>query len=173
MKIYTFLLAAGLSFSAHVATANDWSGFYGGLQIGGSDIDTSIGAPGDGTSIGAFAGYNVQNGPLVYGAELDFDSTDYDIGPGAVMIDTTARLKGRIGTEVGKGLLYGTAGVVRASTDVLGNDTGYFYGAGYELQLGNGATAGLEVLQHEFDDFNSSGIGVDVLTYKVRIGFKF
>lgn len=173
MKIHAIALAAGLSLNATVSAANDWTGFYGGLQFGGSDIDTSINAPGDGSSAGAFVGYNFQNGAMVYGVELDFDSTNYDIGPGAVQVDDTARLKARLGSQVGGGLLYGTIGAVRASTDVLGSETGYFYGAGYEMPMGNGALIGFEVLQHDFNNFNASGIDVDVLTFKARIGFSF
>ena len=173
MRKHALILGATLTALAAQAGAQDWSGGYAGLQVGGSDLDTSIGAPGDGGSIGAFAGYNFQNGSLVYGFEVDFDKTDYDIGPGTVVVEDTVRLKGRLGTQVGSGLLYGTAGLVRASTDVLGSDSGVLFGVGYELPVGNGAVVGGEILNHDFNDFDGSGIDVDVLTYKLRVSFQF
>ncbi len=173
MNKLSLLVASGLTVFASQLSAQDWSGGYAGLQFGGSDIDTSIAAPGDGGSVGGFAGYNFQSGSLVYGVELDFDKTDYDIGPGAAMVDDTLRVKGRLGTEVGNGLLYGTAGVVRASTDVLGTDTGLLFGIGYELPVAKGTVVGAEVLRHDFNDFDGSGIDVDVTTYKLRVGFRF
>ena len=70
MTKHALILAASLAVIGTGAAAQDWSGGYAGLQVGGSDIDTSIGAPGDGRSVGVFAGYNFQSGGVVYGFEI-------------------------------------------------------------------------------------------------------
>lgn len=174
MTLTNSLLFAALIAMPAASFAQDWAGPYAGVQLGGSDIDVD-GAPldGDGTSYGIFAGYNIQNGVLVYGGEIDYDETDYDIGNGAQEVDTTYRIKGKIGTELGGGLAYGTAGFVWATSPGLGDDDGYLIGAGYDLPVSNNITIGGEVLYHEFDDYNNSGLDVGVTTFKARVGFNF
>ena len=167
------ILAAGLATLPMAVAAQDWTGGYGGLAYGGSDIDATGGLTGDGESVGLFGGYNWDTGDVVYGFEADWDSTDYAIGGGAVNITHTARLKGRIGVDLGAGLGYATGGIVRANTDALGNDNGYLFGLGYDFDLGNNTLLGAEVLQHEFDNFNGSGTDVSVTTFKARVALKF
>lgn len=174
MTMKKVLFAAVLATVPAGAFAQDWTGPYAGFQIGGSDINVdNPDLEGDGPSYGIYAGYNVQNGGVVYGGEFDFDSTEYDIDNGSAEIDSTARLKGRIGADVGGGLLYGTAGIVWATSPELGDDNGYFFGAGYDMLLANNVTVGAEVLQHQFDDYNDGGLDVDVTTLKLRVGFTF
>lgn len=167
------LLATALTALPLSASAQDWTGAYGGLQFGGSDIDVTGGLTGDGESYGVFAGYNWDVGSLVYGIEGDWDSTDYAINGGAVNVNQTARLKGRVGVKTGSGLAFASAGAVRANTDAIGNDTGYFLGVGYDHAFSNGTILGGEVLQHEFDDFDGSGLDVSVTTFKARLAFRF
>lgn len=174
MTLKNFLIAAVLSAVPVGAFAQDWTGPYAGFQIGGSDIDVD-GAPleGDGPSYGVFAGYNVQSGALVYGGEFDYDTTEYDIGNGAEEIDSTTRLKARIGTDLGGGLAYGTAGAVWATSPGLGDDNGYFVGLGYDAQVSSSMVLGAELLYHDFNDYNDTGLDVGVTTFKARIAFNF
>ena len=137
------ILAAGLVTLPMTVAAQDWTGGYGGLAYGGSDIDATGGLTGDGESVGLFGGYNWDTGDVVYGFEADWDSTDYAIGGGAVNITHTARLKGRIGVDLGAGLGYATGGIVRANTDALGNDNGYLFGLGYDFDLGRMSWPGM------------------------------
>lgn len=171
--------------------ADDWTGAYGGLSFGGSDITATVKPagdlelPGDGESVGFFAGYNHQVGNVVLGAEFDFDSTDYVVGrdilgsADAVRVNATARLKGRIGTPIGNGLVYGVAGVVGASTNsVVGaldnfavkDGVGYLVGAGYDHRVSTNLLVGGEVLYHEFDD---DVLNVEVTTFRLRVGYRF
>lgn len=58
-----------------VATTYDWSGFYAGVYggMGFGSVEEVPGGTDDLTSdfaYGGFAGYNMQNGPYVYGAEI-------------------------------------------------------------------------------------------------------
>lgn len=174
MKLNTLIIAAALATAPAITFAQDWTGPYAGFQLGGSDIDVD-GAPldGDGPSYGIFAGYNVQNGGVVYGGEIDYDVTEYEIADGAQEVDSTTRIKGRVGTELGGGLAYGTAGVVWATSPGLGDDNGYLLGFGYDLPVTANMSLGAEVLQHEFEDYNDSGLDVGVTTVKARVSFSF
>ncbi|MEM8538280.1 MAG: outer membrane beta-barrel protein, partial [Pseudomonadota bacterium] len=151
MKFNVLAFVAALSASPTVSAAQNYNGPYAGFQIGGSDIDVDPGTlSGDGPSYGIFAGFNVQNGGLVYGAEIDYDVTEYDIGDGTAEVDSTTRLKGRIGGILGSGLAYGTAGVVWATSPELGDDNGVFLGAGYDFPVTQNLDLGVELLQHQF-----------------------
>lgn len=174
MKLTSLVIASTLALAPVAASAQDRTGPYAGFQFGGSDIDVD-GAPlnGDGGSFGLFAGYNVQNGNVVYGGEIDYDSTEYDIGDGAVEVDSTTRLKARVGTDVGGGLAYGTAGVVWATSPELNDDNGFLYGVGYDYPVTTNMTLGAELLQHEFDDYDDTGLDVSVTTFKARVAFSF
>lgn len=174
MKLNTLVITTVLATAPAIAFAQDSTGPYAGFQFGGSDIDVD-GAPltGDGPSYGIFAGYNLENNGVVYGAEVDYDVTEYDIGDGAVEVDSTTRIKARIGTELGGGLAYGTAGVVWATSPELGDDNGVLFGAGYDFPVTPNMTLGAEILQHEFEDYNDSGLDVGVTTVKARVAFSF
>jgi outer membrane immunogenic protein len=133
---------------------SDWSGFYVGVDGGGAFGDlvttgsslTTSGTlfgitpttpgtyPGEDSTAGlnggfggVYAGINRQNGPLVFGAELDAALsrlTETRTIPGTLggppRIDTSAdidwfaTLRGRLGVAHGPMLVYGTAGVVVA-----------------------------------------------------------
>ncbi|MEO1640327.1 MAG: outer membrane beta-barrel protein [Pseudomonadota bacterium] len=170
----SLLFAAVIAAVPAFSFAQDFAGPYAGFQIGTSDIDVD-GAPldGDGPSYGLFAGFNVQNGGVVYGAEIDYDTTEYDIGDGTAEVDSTTRLKGRVGSVLGGGMAYGTAGVVWATSPGLGDDNGGFVGAGYDFPVTDDLDIGFEVLQHQFEDYNDSGLDVGVTTLKLRASFSF
>lgn len=174
MKLNSLIIAAALVAAPAATFAQDWTGPYAGFQIGGSDIDVDGAAlDGDGPSYGVFAGYNVQSGNIVYGGEIDYDSTEYEIADGAVEVDSTTRLKGRVGTQLGSGLAYGTAGIVWATSPELGDDNGYLFGVGYDLPVTTNMKIGAEVLQHQFDDYNDSSLDVGATTFKARVSFSF
>lgn len=174
MKNAFAMLAAALLVAPGATLAQD-AGIYAGIQAGNAEIDVDGGleVDGDGTSFGAFVGYMVENGGLVYGGELDYDTTEYDIADGTASVDSTTRLKGRVGVASGPGLLYGTAGLVWATSPELGDDNGIFYGAGYDFPVTTNIDLGVEVLGHEFDDYNDSGLDVGVTTVKARLTFNF
>ena len=72
-----------------------------------------------------------------------------------------------------QGLLYGTAGYADADTDTLGSDNGWFIGAGYEQIVAPNISVGGELLSHEFDDLNSSGVDVDATPFQLRVAYRF
>ncbi len=175
MKLNTLIIAAAFAAAPAVTFAQDWTGPYAGFQIGTAEIDVDGAAElsGDGESYGLFAGYNIQNGAVVYGGEFDYDTTEYDVADGTAEVDSTTRLKGRVGTELGGGLAYGTAGMVWATSPELGDDSGYLFGVGYDFPVSANMTVGAEVLNHQFDDYNDTDLDVDVTTIKARVSFSF
>jgi opacity protein-like surface antigen len=150
----------------------DWTGAYGGLQLGYGQGNATGGLEGDGVIGGLTFGYDYDFGQFVLGAGLDYDITDIDLG-GATTIENVVRLKLRAGYDLGQSLVYVSAGGARADTSTLGNDTGWFAGAGYEYRLTESLSLGGEVLYHQFDDFNGSGADVDATTVQIRALFRF
>ena len=110
--------------AAPVAVQN-WSGFYAGgtlsydsfsvndLSVGDGPVDLN------GAGLGLFAGYNVQSGNLVYGAELAAIKHSGEGDDGEFLSPATAlysvSLRGRIGFVTGKMLPYIAVGETRTS----------------------------------------------------------
>ncbi len=159
---------------APVAPASpNWTGFYAGGQLGYANIDTNApGVDGDGFIGGLTAGYDYDLGNWVIGAGLDYDWTDVTLG-GVIDVENVWRAKLRGGYKIGNGLLYGTGGYAQADTDVLGNEDGYFIGAGYEHAVTENFNVGGEVLYHEFDNFGGTPADVEATTVQVRGTFRF
>ncbi|MEP6019153.1 MAG: outer membrane beta-barrel protein [Paracoccaceae bacterium] len=150
----------------------EWTGFYGGLQLGRLDADTSTGLDGDDTTYGLHLGYDYDFGQFVLGGELDYDSTDVDLGGGAATIDSVTRLKARLGYDFGLALGYVTAGVADVDTSI-GSETGEFYGIGVAYQVTDNFTLGGEILDHQFDDIEGSGVDADATTFTIRGSYRF
>lgn len=162
----------------YVAPGIDWSGAYVGGQIGYADTDGSdTSLDGHGELGGIHAGYRWDMGTFVAGAELDHDFANVDLGPASTdSLDNISRLKLTAGTELGSALLYGAVGGAHADATVGGadlSDTGYFLGAGVTYAVSDRWTVGGELLQHKFNDFDSSGVDLDATTLTARVGFQF
>jgi outer membrane immunogenic protein len=162
---------------APVIASADWSGFYAGAQLGYADVGSNGGGlDGNGLLGGIHAGYRWDFGQFVAGTELDYDTANVDLGGTLGSLDSVTRLKLVGGAEVGNSLLYATAGAAYADGTVGGaslSDDGWFYGAGATFALNDRWTLGGELLQHEFNDFDGSGVDLDALTATARIGFRF
>jgi len=160
-----------------MAPSADWSGFYVGVQLGYGDIDSNGAAlDGDGNLAGIHGGYRWDFGQFVAGAELDYDQTQIDLGIAGASLDNVARLKLIGGADLGRALVYGTAGVAMANATVGGaglSDTGYFVGAGVGYAISDRWTVGGELLQHKFDDFDGTGVDLDATTVTARVAMKF
>lgn len=168
-------LAVTSAVISHGASAQstDWTGAYAGAQLGFADVDSSVpGVSGDGFIGGFTGGYDWDLGSWVIGLGADFDFADIDLGT-AADLEEVWRIKFRSGYKIGAGLAYGTAGYANADTDVLGDDDGYFIGAGYEQRLAPNFSIGGELIYHEFNNFNSTPTDVDATTVQVRGTFRF
>lgn len=154
----------------------DWTGFYGGAQIGYGELD-SAGLSSDGALGGVHAGYNHDFGSYVLGGELEYNSTNLSMGAGVGELNNTLAAKFRAGMKVGTGtLLYGTVGAVYGDGEILGvsqSDWGYLVGVGVEQDLGNNWSVGGEYAYQKFD--NIGGTGVDLTSPKVsaRVSYRF
>lgn len=162
-----------LAAPAPVASTPDWTGFYAGGQIGYASVDTNVaGVDGDGLIGGIVGGYDWDLGNWVVGVGADWDFADISLG-GAADLEQVWRLKTRGGYKIGNGLAYATVGYANADTDNLGDDDGYFIGAGYEHLITQSFSLGGEVLYHEFDNFNSTTTDVEATTVQLRGTFRF
>ncbi|WP_113913583.1 outer membrane protein [Roseovarius dicentrarchi] len=166
-----------------VNTSPNWTGFYAGGELGYANVDLSdpSGSMDESGLIGGLvAGYDYDLGDWVIGAGFDYDWTDvsFNLGGGTNLdIDSVWRAKLRGGYKLGNGLLYATAGYAQAEASTTGfgsaDDDGYFVGAGYEHLVTQNMSLGGEVLYHEFDNFDSSGIDAEIVTAQVRATFRF
>lgn len=155
----------------------DWSGAYVGAQLGYGDIDSNgAGLDGNGAIGGVHAGYRADFGKFVAGAELDYDVADTELGAGAGTLDNVARIKLMGGIDLGRALLYATAGAAYADATVGAaelSDNGTFAGVGLDYAVSDRFTVGGEYLMHKFDDFDASGVDLDVDTIKAKVSFTF
>lgn len=148
----------------------DWTGGYGGVQLGMLNGELSTGGDGDGTIYGVHGGYDYDFGRFVLGGELDYDTGEIDVG--AEQIDSIARLKVRGGYDLGRTLLYATVGAARADTSI-GDADGGVAGVGMAYSVTDNFTVGGEFLAHRFEDVNSTGTDLDANTFGVRASFRF
>jgi outer membrane immunogenic protein len=163
-----------------VNTGGDWTGFYVGGSLGFAKVDDEAGTFGndfEGLTYGAHAGYDYDFGSFVLGGELEVSGFDVNDSVTATQVDSVVRLKARAGYDAGLFLPYVTAGVAQLTTSgaPLGDvdDNGVFYGIGMDYKLADNLRLGGEVLQHDFDDYASSGLNIDALTAGVRVSFEF
>jgi outer membrane immunogenic protein len=138
----------------------DWTGFYVGINGGGSSGRVPWSSDADGTSgtasvssglVGGTIGYNMQNlGPWIVGEEFDFDWRSFNATiPAAVCSPNcefksdwlaTARL--RFGYAIDRFLPYVTAGV--SMTDITQSSVGDQFGSARNVSFNWTAGAGLE-----------------------------
>lgn len=160
-----------------LAPSADWGGGYVGAQVGFGDVNSNgAGLDGNGAIGGVHAGYLMDFGQFVTGAELSYDSSNIDLGGAGDTLDSVARLKLIGGYDLGRTLVYGSAGVARASATVGGadlSDNGYFVGLGADYALTDQWTLGGEVMAHRFNDFAGTGVKLEATTVQAKIAYRF
>jgi outer membrane immunogenic protein len=157
---------------APVAVAGtDWTGAYGGLNLGYADVDGTGAADGDDMTYGLHLGYDYDFGRFVLGGELEYDKADIDLN-GAANTDSVTRLKLRGGYDLGRTLIYATAGAARLDSSI-GKDTGEFVGLGVAYQVTDRFTVGGEILEHRFDNIGGTGVEADATTFNLRGSLRF
>ncbi len=158
------------------------------------DDDFDIDIDGDGALGGIYGGYQYDFGTFVVGGELDLNAANLDFDDdspldvfdegvsdaldedGGASIDAIHRLKLRAGYDAGSALIYGVVGAAYADAEIFGedfSDTGYVVGAGVDYQFRSNITLGGEVLYHQWDDFDDTGIDFEATTAQVRVGYQF
>lgn len=165
-----------------MAQSGEWTGFYGGAQLGYGEVQSDGGAlDGNGMLGGLHAGYRMDFGTFVAGAELAYDLTNIELGTDVAGADLdnlgSVALLG--GIDMGQFLVYGTIGKSRASSDFSGtvtgdgSATGNFAGLGLDYAVSDTMTVGGSLVKHAFDDIDSLGTDVDMTALKARVSFKF
>ena len=172
-------------------SAPDWSGFYaGGMASADGGTRTYEDPPGsdphtthdyeDLTSYGGFAGYNVQNGSLVYGGEVAYNAggnliIGFPDSPNTFIAD----FKARAGYSVGDALIYGVAAysMTEWSTTASYAASGFSYGAGIDFLVGDHLFIGAEYLARSMsspraDDPDLIGTA-NIDSAQLRVGWKF
>lgn len=168
-----------------------FDGFYVGVEYGHAmgELTELLGsqtfANGDldldnGTAYGVFAGYNVQNGSLVYGGEIrflhfnDFQSSIFPV----VELESTIDLRARVGFAAGSAVLvYGALGYSMVDGTVPSGSVdldGINYGAGVEYNVTESIFVGADytgrMVEGSAGGFDYEG---DVNTATLRLGFRF
>ena len=188
MKIAVKVGVLLLGLSAGAAQSQDWSGFYGGLNLDAAGGKMDYGNSGaldndfSGSGFGAFAGYNLQRGNVVYGGELAFASTDLtDVDVPAESFKNYIDLKGRVGFAAGKALYYGVLGYSfntyhRDGSAIDSKGDGFAFGFGMDYMVSEKMFVGGELLRRTMinpsnDDYSELRSQVDTLS--LRLGMKF
>lgn len=165
-------LAALFAVPATAQSLDDFTGFYAGAQLGYAGVDTDVGLDGSDWMGGIILGYDYDFGDWVAGVSFDYDWTDVDVG-GAATLKSVWRLKARGGYNWDNNLVYVAAGYTDSNTEGLGSDDGWVAGIGYEYRIQSDLSLGAELLYHQFDNYNGSGVDVDATTLQFRAAYRF
>lgn len=156
-----------------IASAEDWSGFYAGAQIG--KIDTEMTYFGrtmteDSGTYGLIAGYNHVFGPgVLLGAELNIDKLNYSEMP--FEHDLMARrVKAKLGYDLGSVLVYGTYGYSEIGDGTGNNEDGTAVSLGLDYSVNDSLTVGAEWLR---DSYEFKGLDMEISALRVRVAFQF
>lgn len=180
-----------------VTPSYDWSGFYLGLNGGGS-WGTSryhFGGPGPaavgtaGGTVGGTIGANYQIGHLVFGLEGDVDgaavkgSSNCSVAgfPCSSQADWLGTVRGRIGYAFDRFMPYVTGGAAFSDLKVTGpgfgasgsDQAGWTVGGGIEYALSNKWTIKLEYLHVDFGNINWPPVRVHFDEDAVRAGINY
>lgn len=151
----------------------DWNGGYLGAQLGYADGGE---ADGDGTVGGLHGGYRWDLGRTVLGAELAYNSADVTSDDDFVQLDNLATLKGQVGYDLGRTLVYASAGVAYGDGDIAGesvDDYGYTVGLGVDYAVNQNWTVGGEVSTYMFDDFDDTGVNYNPTSVQLKAAYHF
>ena len=154
------------------------------------DIDVDL--DGNGLVGGFTAGYRYDFGQWVVGGEVQYDwagvdfdefdinsdeiEVDVDLEEEAGSLDQIWRLKAIAGFDVGRTLVYGSAGWAHASGEAGGNDQsgeGWVVGAGADYALTESLAVGGEFMYHQFSDYGGVGADVNFTTLQAKLTYRF
>ena len=191
MKTILATLLATTFIAGTAVAETDWSGVYAGAAAssnsGNMDYDNNgnVTAYAMSTSplYGAFAGYNMQNGAMVYGVELAYSVGELSFdGYPDDFINSFFDAKVRVGYAAGQALIYavagGTAGQYIEEEDPYFIDfTGINYGVGVDYKINDKMFAGIEYLMRdvggEYRDYPLERGDFQTQSIQARIGYKF
>lgn len=168
---------APVATPVYAAPSADWTGGYVGAQLGYGDISSGgAGLDGNGAIGGIYGGYRIDYGKFVGGAEVSYDGSNINLGTTGDKLDHVARLKLIAGVDMGKTLVYASAGVARAKATVGGSGlsgNGYLLGVGADYALTDKWTVGGELVGHRFDNIGGSGVDLKATTIEAKVAYRF
>lgn len=170
MTNFAFAAAVAALFVVPAAAQadDDWTGFYVGIHIGTSQIETNGVSDSDPT-LGLHAGYNHDFGQYILGGELSFDgAAEYTIG-GTTETTETVRLKIKGGRVFGRTHLYGVVGYANFD-DGFSRLDGYSVGVGVNYRATEKVLIGAEYLH---DVFSRTGSDLKADTITLRASYRF
>lgn len=174
-----------------IVLADDpFDGFYAGLEIGygfsEARQDEENGGtggfgdydPDDGLVWGGFAGYNFQNGSLVYSGEVRYLHLDIEDPVALFTIENVFDVRARLGFAASDAiLLYGAVGYSSASAELGAASfdlTGLNYGLGAEYNVNESIFVGVDYTGRMLEGSNGGfDYEADVNTATFRVGFRF
>lgn len=175
-----------------------WQGFHVGALAGYQRYDETIRTPfgpsttaSDGALLGGLAGFDIQFGNLVLGAEADTSFGDVSgiNNKVASRIRQLSTFRGRAGISAGDLLFYGTAGLAAADMESkarhFGDDNqvvwGWTYGGGVEAKLTENVSLRGEYLYTRLDNkdltyapspFQGTGETNDFHTFRAAVSYQ-
>jgi outer membrane immunogenic protein len=172
-----------------LAPAPTWAGFYLGA-VGGyaSEDSNSYGLERKGGSVGGTAGYNWQQGNVVFGLETDalWANVSQSAYGEEIKIDAMGTVRGRLGYATGAALLYVTGGYAWADSKLsaVGYNSssqihnGWTVGAGAEYMIAPQWSVKGEYLYKSFSSADYAGYsdafpGTDFHTVQVGVNYHF
>ncbi|KFE34890.1 outer membrane protein [Thioclava atlantica] len=157
------------------APANfNWSGFYGGAQIGYGNADGAI--SGDGAVGGVHLGYLNDFGNFVAGGELAYSGADVKDDATGDRVKNMTDLKFIGGVPYQDMLFYGALGASHMKAEIGGasyTDTVPMVGLGMKKAIGNNWSVGGELDYRKGNDFDSTGSDLDTTTLNLTASYKF
>jgi len=151
-----------------------WDGVYVGL-LGGvltgevAELQTEF----DATTYGGFAGFNFQDGDMVYGVEVALQTGRLSI-PETVDLDILFDAKARVGYSFGDALVFGSGGYSNLDADeCCYQASGWNLGAGIDYALTEKFFVGGEYVYRSFN--NPADVGEEATSHagQLRLGLKF
>ena len=183
-------LAADLTPAYTDPPAFQWSGAYVGVH--GGTAFTKMPNPfagRNGWSGGVQAGYNIQTGPAVFGAEVEgsyLGGAEHRVEGGKIKEKWRAAAKAKAGLAFDQTLVFGTAGVAMTTfdkgggvRDTGGRKLGYLVGGGVEQAFAGGLSAKLEYNYIRTPDvetrsaFGTAKTGIGSQELKAGINYRF
>lgn len=174
------------------AAVVNWSGFYGGVNVGGGATANGGLLSPSGAFGGGQIGYNWQGmfglgGRWVIGVEADLQGSGIDDSAFGVKssLNWFGTVRGRIGYAFGPTLIYGTGGFAFGEVENIGvteTQTGYVLGAGVEYKFNPSWSIKGEYQFISLDASDLSGAGPlgltsgdrsEVNTFRVGLNYHF
>lgn len=179
---------------APMPSVRNWTGAYGGVQLGAQQSRFGLNGPVDSGALrftdlngGLYGGFNWQGASnMVYGVEADVaaarGSNSTTIGADTIEARQrgSASLRARAGYAMGDTLFYAAAGVSHARFGIdtgTGNDsqgrTGWTAGIGVEQAFSNSMSGRLELRHADYGSFTSGAYEGRLRSNEVRAGVAF